>query len=238
VNREQAAVLRRIFELYASGIGIVKIAKRLNDEEVPSPRGDGWAPTAVREMLYRPLYRGEIVWNQLERITRSDGPRRRRRPESEWIKREAPELRIIPDELWRVVHARLEANQRAYVRATKGQLVGRPRRGDFESKYLLGGLASCSVCGGSIIGITRPTKEGKRHYYRCAMNWKRGTCGNARSTPTDVLDSALLHAIIAILDPRRADARRGGGPGAPAAPRRPGGHARPPRGPRAGAGAR
>jgi DNA invertase Pin-like site-specific DNA recombinase len=39
INAEQAAVVRRIFELYASGLGITRIAKRLNAEHVaPTPR--------------------------------------------------------------------------------------------------------------------------------------------------------------------------------------------------------
>src|SRR5712692_5880479 len=38
INEAQADVIRRIFTLYASGLGIVKISKRLNDERVPSPR--------------------------------------------------------------------------------------------------------------------------------------------------------------------------------------------------------
>ena len=40
-NEEQAAVLRRIFELYASGVGMLTIAHRLNDEGVKPPRGRG-----------------------------------------------------------------------------------------------------------------------------------------------------------------------------------------------------
>jgi hypothetical protein len=43
--------------------GLTKIAKALNHELVPPPRPDakGWAPTAIREMLHRELYRGVIV---------------------------------------------------------------------------------------------------------------------------------------------------------------------------------
>jgi site-specific DNA recombinase len=72
VNEEQAAVVRRIFELCAGGKGFTRIAKALNQDGVTPPRGDGrgWAPTAVREMLYRPLYRGQIVWNKSQKIDR------------------------------------------------------------------------------------------------------------------------------------------------------------------------
>src|SRR5262249_8220299 len=59
IHPEQAAVVQRIFELYASGLGITRIAKRLNAEHVPPPRRDrsrhGWAPTAIREILHREL---------------------------------------------------------------------------------------------------------------------------------------------------------------------------------------
>src|SRR5262249_34039158 len=59
INPEQAAIVRRIFEMCASGMGLTRMAKALNAEHIPPPRGDGkgWAPTAIREMLYRPLYR-------------------------------------------------------------------------------------------------------------------------------------------------------------------------------------
>ncbi len=68
IDAEQAAVVRRIFELYASGVGMLTIAHRLNEEGVRPPRGRGWAPSAIREMLHRPLYQGEVVWNRSQKI--------------------------------------------------------------------------------------------------------------------------------------------------------------------------
>jgi DNA invertase Pin-like site-specific DNA recombinase len=41
VNEEQAAVVRRIFELCAGGKGFTRIAKALNQDGVTPPRGDG-----------------------------------------------------------------------------------------------------------------------------------------------------------------------------------------------------
>jgi hypothetical protein len=39
-----------------------------------TPRRPGWAPTAIREMLHREMYRGVIVWNRTQIANR----RRRR----------------------------------------------------------------------------------------------------------------------------------------------------------------
>jgi hypothetical protein len=59
-------VLRRIFKMCADGIGFTTIAKALNAEGAPCPRSQqgrpkGWAPSSIREVLYRPIYRGEMV---------------------------------------------------------------------------------------------------------------------------------------------------------------------------------
>jgi site-specific DNA recombinase len=99
-NSEQAAIVRRIFEMYAAGFGFKRIADTLNKEGVASPRlGNGWAVSGVREMLHRELYRGVIVWNKSQKITRRGTKGQRRRPAEQWIRLEAPELRIVTDEL-------------------------------------------------------------------------------------------------------------------------------------------
>ena len=60
----------------------------------PAPRQSprGWAPSAVREILHRPLYKGEIVWNQHQKIVRGGTKKRRQRDEKDWIRLDAPDL--------------------------------------------------------------------------------------------------------------------------------------------------
>src|SRR5262249_56026538 len=97
IHPEQAAVVQRIFELYASGLGITRIAKRLNAEHVPPLRRDrsrhGWAPTAIREILHRELYRGVAIWNRTQNVVRGGTRRQRRRPEPHSLPLPAPALR-------------------------------------------------------------------------------------------------------------------------------------------------
>ena len=100
INEEQAAVVRRIFDLCAGGMGFTRIAKALNRDGVMPPRGDGrgWAPTAVREMLYRPLYRGQIVWNKSQKIDRGgtrSSAAARPRSGSSWTRRSYVSCRRI-----------------------------------------------------------------------------------------------------------------------------------------------
>ncbi len=109
VNHQEAAIVSQIFEMYAGGLGISRIAKRLNEEGVPAPRKSprGWAPSAVREMVRRPIYKGEIVWNELQKIDRGGTKKRRLRDEKDLVRVDAPDLRIITPELWEKVQRRL-----------------------------------------------------------------------------------------------------------------------------------
>ena len=89
INEREAAVIRRMFELCANGTGYTRIAKTLNEEGAAAQRPQqnrpaGWAPTTVRDVLHRPIYRGEVVWNQTRERDRwaSIGRRRGRMPNS------------------------------------------------------------------------------------------------------------------------------------------------------------
>ena len=105
-------MVREIFELCAGGEGLKGVAKRLNAAGAPAPRAQqgrrsGWAPSSVREVLHRSLYRGEIVWNRTKKRDAWGQKRRRARPEAEWVSVLVESLRIVPEALWRAAHARM-----------------------------------------------------------------------------------------------------------------------------------
>jgi site-specific DNA recombinase len=165
IHEAEAEVVRRIFTLYAEGDGLTRIAKRLNGDGAPPPRaGTGsWAPTAVREIIRRELYAGVVVWNRSQKMTRRGTKTQRRRPATEWLRREAPELRIVSAALWRAVERRRERAASTFPSTTRdGRHVSRPSGGDLVSRYLLSGLAQCAACGGSLVAMTRPMARGAR----------------------------------------------------------------------------
>ena len=215
INEHEAGIVRGIFRAYADGWGMVKIAKTLNlapghmdlsreyfvGQRVAPPRGkaSGWSPTLIREMLYRQPYRGEIVWG---RVTHTDRGGRAgvvvKRDEREWVRREAPELRIIPEPLWAAVQARLKAQAGIFLRDSRGKLWGKPDLRK-EGQYLLSGLAECGRCGGriSVVG-------GVPRIYACAAAYWKGVCGNRLTQQVSVVDAAFLAALEReVLTPER-----------------------------------
>jgi site-specific DNA recombinase len=207
INLEQAAVVRRIFEMCASGLGLTRIAKALNADGVQPPRhAAGWAPSAIREMLYRPLYKGELIWGKHQKIMRGGTKKLRRRPEAEWFRLRAPELQMIPSETWESAHARLDLARAAFARSPRDGrlLVGRPAGRDFDSPYLLSGIAKCASCGDSLVGITRDLKRTRSAFYGCDRYHKRGStvCRNSLLIRQEHLDQVVLQAIADVLEER------------------------------------
>jgi len=215
IKEGEAAVIRSIFQMYASGFGHVAIAKTMNghpryadqlreffDGRLPSPptrRSGSWAPTAVREMLYRRLYRGEIVWGQYTGIDRNGraGLRIKRDP-SEWLIIPAEDLRIAPEPLWQAVQERLQAVNDKYLRDTRGKLWGKPELGR-EGGYLLSGLGKCGCCGWNLAVL-----GGVRRVYGCAHSFRRGVCTNKLTQPVALVDDAFLGALEReVLTPER-----------------------------------
>jgi site-specific DNA recombinase len=131
VNAKEARLVARIFQLCAEGNGLLRIAKKLNEEGVANPTGQfrqsagdpasatrlaaHWSATGIREILNRRLYVGEVVYGQTRWVRRGGTKRKVRVPESEWIRTTDPRLRIISDDLWQAAHARLGASRAVYL---------------------------------------------------------------------------------------------------------------------------
>ena len=230
ISEPEAAIVRRIFELTAHGKGLKTVAHTLNAEHVPSPRPQqgrpcGWAPSSVREVLYRELYRGLIVWNQTRKRNGNGQKQPRARAAGERVTVPAAHLRIVTDEQWDAAHGRLERDRAIYLRTNKGVLWGRPVSG-VEGKYLLTGLGRCSLCGGGLEVRSRAHGTGRaRHrvfFYACSTYHRRGSavCPNKMEMPLQAADDAILSAFeTELLDPgiieeamRRAIARAKGQP--------------------------
>jgi site-specific DNA recombinase len=203
IHDAEAVVVRRIFDLGAAGIGVRGTATILNDAGAVSPRAqqarcDGWAASTVRTVLHRELYRGVMVWNRTEKRNVFGEKQPHARHRAEWVRVDAPELRIVSEAAWEAAHARLASARRVYLAGTQGNLWGRPTSGT-ASKYLLTGIGRCGICGGGLTVRSRIQGGRRVHRYVCATHHYRGKaiCANALELRGEVVESATLEAIEA-----------------------------------------
>jgi site-specific DNA recombinase len=207
IEPAEASVVRRIFERSAGGWGYQRIAKALNDDgaPAPSPRRPGraatWSPTTVRDALFRETYRGRVVWNQRHHVIRNGVRKAVKRPASEWLAVDVPELRIVDDALWTAAHERLAASRAVYLEQNGGRAwtPGTARQGatpnGIESPYLLTGFLSCGACGGPLFAHRHGGKNRRFFSYLCTRYHTRGrvACKNG-------FEANMLHADRAVLD--------------------------------------
>ncbi len=201
IEGDQAVVVREIFEAYAAGAGVRTIAKRLNDEQRPCPRAQrgrpsGWAPSSVWEVLHRPIYRGEIVWNQTKKRNQWGAKATSTRAEGDWIRVPAPDLRIVPEPLWQAVQERAAGARKSYLSATAGQSWGR-RPNAAESPYLLTGFTKCEHCGASMVVRSRSHGAKRSFWYACSAFHHRGrsVCANSLEVRIERADDAILDDV-------------------------------------------
>ena len=182
VDEEQSKHVRWIFEQVAEGATLRSIVYTLNQRGVPSPRGTGWAASALvgnaamgDGLLNNEIYIGRVIWNRRQWMKDPDTGKRLpvARPREEWMVREAPELRIIDAELW----------NRTRPRELKRE---NPTRGRTHST-LFGGLLRCETCGGPITAINTSR-------YGCSAHKDKGptACANSATWRRSDVDRRLL----------------------------------------------
>ena len=72
IDEEKAAGVRRIYELYLSGLGVRKIAVIFNEEHIPSPTGKLWNNITVKKILKQEKYIGDIHWQKTYSVFMGD----------------------------------------------------------------------------------------------------------------------------------------------------------------------
>jgi len=154
----------------------------------------GWAPSTVRSVLLRELYRGVIVWNQSRKRDRWGQQNQHARPEAEWVRVPAAHLQVVPDGLWLAAQARRQARQPRQPGTSQAVAI---RSHDVEARYLLTGFGRCAVCGGGWLGHTRDHGRQQVRVYGCATHAKRGArvCSNGMVARTATIDAEVIATL-------------------------------------------
>lgn len=199
---DQAAIVVQIFQWYADGQAPKRIADKLNQEGIPSPRNRAWRASAIygdhkrgTGILNNKIYIGIYEWNKSKWIKlpetvraktgRTGKKERRERDPSEWLSVDMPELRIIDASLWDRVKKRQAATRR------QSQDLKSPNTGrGFNSKYLFSGLLTCGNCGSNYVMINK-------YSYGCSLNMSGGhsACENRIKVPRRLIEEKLLAVI-------------------------------------------
>jgi DNA invertase Pin-like site-specific DNA recombinase len=199
INKQQAAIVVKIFELSADGMGDGRIVAKV--KHLPAPGEKGWSKEAVKRILCREIYRGWVIWGKSQRhVIRSEAGKKKYKrsavPSGEWVREYHPELRIVSDELWDRVRRRKAKTLKLY---GNGAALEKADSHVNISTAMLGSIAKCSSCGGSLALF----KDRGRAHYRCRTRYRTHKCSNASGVPAKILEQAVRSAVReALRDPK------------------------------------
>jgi site-specific DNA recombinase len=213
INEEQAAIVRQVFEMFASGnYGLVTISRFLEEHRIPTRTGRQlWDNDRIKSMLKNETYTGVRYFNRITKATEAnrEGKKLIRgkwvlRDREEWIAVKVPA--IVSRELFDQVQEKLRRHNDRYCKPV--------------THYLLSGLVQCGVCGARCSSSTgyhrvvRPSGKVSVYHqavYRCNRKARENVhdrtqierCTNSRMN-THILEGKVFEMIReTMLDPAK-----------------------------------
>jgi site-specific DNA recombinase len=204
INPVEAEVIREIFVRYAAGASPRKIAMELNARGVSAPSGGAWSASTLNGnrargtgVLNNEMYIGRLVWNRLRYAKDPEtGKRRSRANENEAvITSDAPELAIVPQEVWNTVRARQAELDKSGSPKRDGQGgaaddAPAPFWSKQRPRYLFSELMRCSVCGGGFSKISAS-------HFGCSTARNKGESvgANRLTIRRDLLEAIVMDGL-------------------------------------------
>ncbi|WP_353852883.1 recombinase family protein [Dehalobacter restrictus] len=180
IDPPAADVVREIFQLFAAGVGYVRMTKILRERKILNPmayfnqnnpdyfKSDywrkpfDWHATSVRSILMNQAYIGNVVFGKTK-VKGLFDKKRIPAPQEEWIIVENMHEPLISRELWDTVQQLMKSRRREN---SKGEI------------QMFAGLVKCSKCGSSL-NVNFDKKKGKYTGFSC---WVYKNYGKERCT--------------------------------------------------------
>jgi site-specific DNA recombinase len=187
INSKEAEIITYIFKEFSIGKSPKAIAKQLNKDGIAGPNGGTWGPSTIHGnrqrgtgILNNELYIGQLVWNRLQYIKNPDTGKRvsRLNPETVWVRKDVPHLRIISQDLWDKVKSKQGA-----IKLQHKEFWGKQR-----PKALFTGLMKCGCCGS---GYTKVKPDA----YGCFAAHQKGMCDNKLMMKQADMEGLVLGAL-------------------------------------------
>ncbi len=193
INEAEAAVVRRIFDLYANQkMGIRRISQQLYDEGYTSRMGNAFNVATIRHILENPKYKGWFCAGKTQTVDYRS-KRKIVLDESEWITYPDPSIpAIVSEELWDRANALYKLRSK--------QCMSHQHGADYHHRYPYSSKIFCEVHNATYHRATSRGSRDKKEIWQCQVYHKRGRAGCSspliRSTELDQILASIFDQLI------------------------------------------
>ncbi len=178
---EEAEVIKKIFEWFASGEGTHRISRRLEQQGITTKQyKNGWSNTVILRILRNEKYVGDLAQGK----TYTPDPLTHKKKYNTgqsyrfYITDHHPESAIIDRDLWNKVRTILEE------KAPSEEIKAK-----HSNRYWTSGKVYCGLCGGRYVSYVKKQKNTPYRAWVCFENHQRG---NYKQITLDTGDTALV----------------------------------------------
>ena len=182
VNPEQAAIVKRIFASALSGIGTAKIANMLNEEKIPTRKGNHWSASTVKGILTNEKYTGDVLFQKT--YTDAQFNRHHNRGEKNQY--------FVSDHHEAIIsHSEFEAAEKMLKQHAKEKNVI-PDSEKYQNRYAFSGKIICGKCGSTFKRRTHYTSGDSYIAWCCNTHLNDKNACSMKSIKDDDLKLAFV----------------------------------------------
>ena len=193
IDPEQAQVIRSIYQWFLDGGSLQMIGKRLESQNVLSPRGkETWSIATIRSILSNVKYKGDVLLQKTykpslfsDRAVQNDGDLPKY-----YVEGVLP--RILEPETFNRIQEELAK------RGAKRPISEKAKTpfGRYSGKYALSALVVCNKCGALYRRVTWYRKGEKQFMWRCGTRLDgKANCPDSPTLEENKLQSAVMETI-------------------------------------------
>ena len=184
IKQDEAEVVRMIFDYYLNGFGTYQIARKLNEQGIPTVRyAKEWQDSVIKEMLVNPMYAGDLL--QQKTYTENIFPFTRKRNKGE------VEMYLIEDNHEAII-TREEAQAVKDIMKYRAEIV-KAGGEKCQNRYLFSSRIVCGECGSYLrrqkVYIGKPYEK---IIWTCPKHIKDKTICTMKAIREDELQTAFL----------------------------------------------
>lgn len=196
IDPEEAETVRFIYERFLAGDSLGGIAQKLEDMQIPSPKGKAvWSMTTIQSILSNEKYKGDAVINKTyikdclsKKVMVNNGERPKY-----YIENNHPAI------IDAVTFGRVQEELARRAGKPKTKKVGtKTEQGKYSSKYAMTELLVCGECKTPYRRCTWTVKGQKKIVWRCInrLDFGKKYCHNSPTVEESVLQRAVMRAIM------------------------------------------
>lgn len=175
IDPKESKLIKQVFEWFDKGVGMLRIAKNLNEMGVRTHHGNKIENRTIRYWLNNPVYIGKLRWMSADAINQDCD-------NADGMIVDGTHEALIDEELWRRVQER--------IRKQKEQYRKRYKPSDKISHWLVG-ISHCGICGGPLVNCNG---------YMYCNNHNKGACPGNGGITVKVLENLVFNYLADVIN--------------------------------------